>query len=1507
MALLEAQFDRNMKFKSNINTVAAKSLRSEPVGKDKLGNIYWCIMDRYSNIKIFQENADEETWRLVASDREEVKNLIHKLKMNDMDALVVANVMDEDTSSNSASVHSDEKNNVNVETKEHVIDINGTSNKFENNRMFKQHNDSSEDGVSGFLTTQTDKKIIEFENTVMDKNESLEATKQEGTATSSKTTQNENHHPLGDDNHTSTHANNTDNSSDNPIVGPAVVEPILRINGEGSGKECETAPIFSDVIDEPVFYVYGLGNGVENEMGNIKKTKECNPSTGTAPSSPFQKLDNIAKETMEKLSPSKSTNLPLKKKINNDYSNDLTATAQRSEIEENDLAHRKNPSNKDQGSPKSINIDAKVKIENAPEEENSMSKTATETLVPNSFGRNASKELNDYQEKNQSNPCSATNLQMNMPLSAEKINKTSMPNNVSENESDKSASQETIGENVILNECKTTKKKTRGKKTTDGIDISLIINDNLESGPPIRQSRRIAQQKIKEETNRRLIEEKMLREMKAEALKKKKKCETLASDDEDYVASAVSEEEDEENSKSNESKAKKKKSDKPWMTSSSESSSESEPEEYDIEPEHSDGGRQPAKSDHEFSPESDLEDDSFVPTRRARTVRAERYDDSDDHIVDSNEEHACQKCGQNDHPEWILLCDSCDKGYHCSCLVPVLFVIPEGDWFCPICQHDKLIRNLHQKLQQYDEWYKIYEIQESERILREKQIEEDKKILDAQFKKQIKVSDRIYKDSDINIDQSKGESDDSSSSSESNSRKSSGSDEDDIPIYKLRRRNQITTSYRFNEYDDLINSAITRLSPENESDDGFVGGKDIRNIIAAEKRHQVLKSGSASPVVELHVSRKNKKKKKKLNNLDALSDEDDGSDEDFKESSSDEEDESYSASEVSESSLELGYSRKQRAAAKRKLDKRFINDDEDESDESTYNIRKRISKNKTKIEDSEEFDEDDDLTESEEIDSADLCSDTETDSSENSNRRKKTSKSTKNVLFKNALNIKKRKKVKRVEDKSYKMGSKKPIVNLKSDTDSSDDDNVLSSIGKRKTRGKKLHYILDDEFESSDDGIRPGVHRPDTPPEEREQFIKKQEEIKRMLAEKNAAAAKELATPKHSLVRDLTDKSNTSLFNIPPQVIESAKVLDIDFLKSSRSLELDENEEDLDVNFPDPDDVNEEELAKIMEDEDFAQHQLKLDDEDLIRSKSIVENSPRKKGRDFESIDPTEITKSVRNMAPSKDAPKCLIPISEAAPILNSERVLHSFNNIIPQETDSSSLLQQMKQQAIPLNESLDSPPVLNSDRIFASSSVINYSLNKTVNTQVAALPVLESKEIVDVRRRRRKKITPLRNDLYRGILNGPPLNQPKPIMYHNPLVATNSSNPVTSDDSSLPFSASKPNESTVYATNPEKHAHLEHARFSTPNTYSLPNYSQNYCHTVNTEIDKTQSIVLEGSQPRQSSPKTFTTLETVRHDTPRPENTVDSIQTDREETECTSEFSGLVSYFSSQQNELNA
>lgn len=192
------------------------------------------------------------------------------------------------------------------------------------------------------------------------------------------------------------------------------------------------------------------------------------------------------------------------------------------------------------------------------------------------------------------------------------------------------------------------------------IDTSLVI-ETVENEAPVRQSRRIAQIKIKEETERRQVEEKMLNQLKNAAVKKK------PSNDNDYQKSEERSEEDEEESSVKGGRRKKKstikKSDKQWQTSSSHSEHTDQSEEEIIE--HvEDPGSPLFKSDHEFSPESEDEDDAaqVQPLKRARTAKKIEVEDED--AEDINPNHACQVCHKTDSPEWILLCDECDCGYH---------------------------------------------------------------------------------------------------------------------------------------------------------------------------------------------------------------------------------------------------------------------------------------------------------------------------------------------------------------------------------------------------------------------------------------------------------------------------------------------------------------------------------------------------------------------------------------------------------------------------------------------------------------------------------------------------------------------------------------------------------------------------------------------------------------------------------------------------------------------------
>ncbi|ORX96954.1 PLU-1-like protein-domain-containing protein [Clohesyomyces aquaticus] len=45
----------------------------------------------------------------------------------------------------------------------------------------------------------------------------------------------------------------------------------------------------------------------------------------------------------------------------------------------------------------------------------------------------------------------------------------------------------------------------------------------------------------------------------------------------------------------------------------------------------------------------------------------------------------CESCGNDNDPANLLLCDSCDAGYHGYCLDPPVRAVPESEWHCPKC------------------------------------------------------------------------------------------------------------------------------------------------------------------------------------------------------------------------------------------------------------------------------------------------------------------------------------------------------------------------------------------------------------------------------------------------------------------------------------------------------------------------------------------------------------------------------------------------------------------------------------------------------------------------------------------------------------------------------------------------------------------------------------------------------------------------------------------------------
>lgn len=502
-------------------------------------------------------------------------------------------------------------------------------------------------------------------------------------------------------------------------------------------------------------------------------------------------------------------------------------------------------------------------------------------------------------------------------------------------------------------------------------------------------------------------------------------------------------------------------------------------------------------------------------------------------------------------------------------------------------------------------------------------------------------------------------------------------------------------------------------------------------------------------------------------------------------------------SSVSESSLDLpskkNKGRNIRSSTRnreKRFDRRFINDGDTDSDDEPLIKAKRSKK---KDSDEEEFDlnddDDDEGSLAEEIDSEDLCDDTDTDSSSENNwpKRKK-----KRVA---SYDIKPRKGPKKNdnEDKTFRAGISKKKV-LKMSDKESDGSASETEKGRRKTRGKKLLYLIEDDLDSDEsDGIKPGVKRPETPPEEREMFVKKQEEIKRMLAAKDTEAAKKLAAPTIQPINIPMEMPGSpsvpfpnepaSLSTIPKNVIESAKALDTDYNRIKPIVlgsQTRGNDGGLQSN-----DMNEEELAKMMEEEDFAQHQLKLAGEAIARSKKLLELEAKEEFSVFNKVNrekewpptpPVEIKKRSRKSKSSDKTTDEFAGFSKALPVTQAVPKIPTTSSIPPlvssnlaqqlskhpmQMQPQPSLMANLMQQQSPY---VSIPPNLTSDRSSVLSSFmmrpemlpqhpkIHQPMPPEVfNLKSQPLPSQPYEDSDEKKKGRRKKFTPLRTDLVEG------------------------------------------------------------------------------------------------------------------------------------------------------------
>uniref|UniRef100_A0A3B3QRP8 Remodeling and spacing factor 1 n=1 Tax=Paramormyrops kingsleyae TaxID=1676925 RepID=A0A3B3QRP8_9TELE len=209
------------------------------------------------------------------------------------------------------------------------------------------------------------------------------------------------------------------------------------------------------------------------------------------------------------------------------------------------------------------------------------------------------------------------------------------------------------------------------------------------------------------------------------------------------------------------------------------------------------GGRISGSPNKE-SEDDDSDEDYTVEKGKVRSASDSKSDETPN-------DDPCKHCGLPNHPELILLCDSCDSGYHTACLRPPLMIIPNGEWFCPPCQHKFLCEKLEDQLQN----------------------------LDAALKKRERAERRrerlVYvgiTDMDVNIPQAETDKKNQETKKDAKKSRSMG---------RRSTRTKKCISYRFDEFDEAIDEAIEEDVMEAEGG-GSGRGKDMANITGHQGR-----------------------------------------------------------------------------------------------------------------------------------------------------------------------------------------------------------------------------------------------------------------------------------------------------------------------------------------------------------------------------------------------------------------------------------------------------------------------------------------------------------------------------------------------------------------------------------------------------------------------------------------------------------------------------------------------
>uniref|UniRef100_A0A8R1XVP4 PHD-type domain-containing protein n=1 Tax=Onchocerca volvulus TaxID=6282 RepID=A0A8R1XVP4_ONCVO len=270
-------------------------------------------------------------------------------------------------------------------------------------------------------------------------------------------------------------------------------------------------------------------------------------------------------------------------------------------------------------------------------------------------------------------------------------------------------------------------------------------------------------------------------------------------------------------------------------------------------------------SDDDFMPLSELKKKNQNSRRRRgrkiavekdpfEMVESEEDEDSDDdqekkakkERKKATEETLCMKCSKSSNPEVLLLCDLCDEAWHTWCLHPILWYVPDDDWFCPNCQQAMLIEKFSEVLTVLAEQVKRKAAEDKKKEAAAERLKREMEYIGVSLNN---IIDTV-RDAKVENSESSEESgeDDGERKSKKKAIRRLGvhPQKPIVPIALSRSRRHVAkVDYKFGAYDELIQEAVKNIDESaarqmNRANvrpkSGAGRGKDMANIINAENK-----------------------------------------------------------------------------------------------------------------------------------------------------------------------------------------------------------------------------------------------------------------------------------------------------------------------------------------------------------------------------------------------------------------------------------------------------------------------------------------------------------------------------------------------------------------------------------------------------------------------------------------------------------------------------------------------